>query len=186
MHLKQNFSEVPIGQIIYHLHTPLEGTNTSSFSDIIGIILLIFIIDFGVIGFICKKISNKKQLSVLMTFFSFMGVILSGRAMAEACYHFNLTEYYEYISQDTEIYDKYYVDARDVELTFPQNKRNLIYVFLESMETTYADTEIVGGMKENYIPELAELSLQRMKTLEYMECSMGRIRCQGQLLQWEH
>ena len=159
-YLKQNFSEVPIGQIIYHLHTPLEGTNTSSFSDIIGIILLIFIIDFGVFGFICKKISNKKQLSVLMIFFSFMGVILSGRAMAEACYHFNLTEYYEYISQDTEIYDKYYVDARNVELTFPQNKRNLIYIFLESMETTYADTEIAGGMKENYIPELAELSLQ--------------------------
>lgn len=48
----------------------------------------------------------------------------------------------------------------DVALTFPEKKRNLIYIFLESMEITYADEQSGGAFKENVIPELTELSLE--------------------------
>lgn len=50
------------------------------------------------------------------------------------------------------------VDARDVELVFPGEKRNLIYIFLESMELTYADAESGGGMTRDLIPELTSLA----------------------------
>ena len=43
-YMQKNFKDVPIGQIIYHLNTPLEGTNTSSFSVIFISIILIIII----------------------------------------------------------------------------------------------------------------------------------------------
>ena len=51
-----------------------------------------------------------------------------------------------------------YVDPRSVEITFPEQKRNLIYIFLESMETTYADTENGGTFEKNVIPELTTLA----------------------------
>ncbi len=54
--------------------------------------------------------------------------------------------------------DDYYVNPKDVEIVFPQQKRNLIYIFLESMETTFADQENGGAFRKNVIPELTELA----------------------------
>lgn len=59
-YMQKNFKDVPIGQIIYHLNTPLEGTNTSSFSVVfISIILIIIIcvlvVTFGLLIFRKKK-----------------------------------------------------------------------------------------------------------------------------------
>lgn len=55
--------------------------------------------------------------------------------------------------------DENYVDPSQVSLTFPEQKRNLIYIFLESMENTFADQSVGGGFETNVIPELTQLSL---------------------------
>ena len=54
--------------------------------------------------------------------------------------------------------DDNYVDPSSVNITFPEQKRNLIYIFLESMEMTYADQEDGGAFEENVIPELTGLA----------------------------
>ena len=51
-----------------------------------------------------------------------------------------------------------YVDPRSVTLTIPDKKKNLIYIFLESVEMTYADKEDGGAFEENVIPDLTELA----------------------------
>ena len=51
-----------------------------------------------------------------------------------------------------------YVDPATTALTFPEKKRNLIYIFLESMEMTYSDKESGGIFDDNYIPELTKLA----------------------------
>lgn len=38
-----------------------------------------------------------------------------------------------------------YVDPDRVNITFPEQKRNLIYLYLESMESTYADKSSGGA-----------------------------------------
>ena len=45
-----------------------------------------------------------------------------------------------------------------MQLQFPEEKRNLIYIFLESMEVTYSDKENGGAFDVNYIPELTALA----------------------------
>jgi phosphoglycerol transferase len=45
-------------------------------------------------------------------------------------------------------------------MTFPEKKRNLIYIYLESMEMTFADGEKGGAFPQNVIPELTELSME--------------------------
>ena len=42
----------------------------------------------------------------------------------------------------------------------PEKKRNLIYIYLESVENTYADPAHGGVSEDNLIPELTELSLK--------------------------
>jgi phosphoglycerol transferase len=52
----------------------------------------------------------------------------------------------------------HYVNPDDVEMTFPKKKRNLIYIYLESMEMTSTSKKNGGNFKENLIPELTSLS----------------------------
>ncbi len=53
-----------------------------------------------------------------------------------------------------------YVDPKSVQLTFPEEKRNLIYIWLESMESTYTDTEHGGAFDFDPIPELTALAAE--------------------------
>lgn len=73
----------------------------------------------------------------------------------------NQTNFFHYLSvkQDkSDIYEKYYVEPDESVITFPEKKRNLIYIYLESMETTYASKEAGGSQERNYISELTELA----------------------------
>lgn len=51
-----------------------------------------------------------------------------------------------------------FIDAGDVSLTFPEKKRNLIYIWLESMETTYADPENGSAFETTPISKLIEIA----------------------------
>ena len=51
-----------------------------------------------------------------------------------------------------------YINPENVALTFPEEKRNLIYIFVESMEATYSSEENGGAYEENYIPELTKIA----------------------------
>ena len=59
---------------------------------------------------------------------------------------------------ESAIFEEAYVDPNAVEITFPEKKRNLIYIFLESMETTYFSEEQGGALEVNLIPELYALA----------------------------
>ena len=51
-----------------------------------------------------------------------------------------------------------YADPAEINISFPEKKRNLIYIFLESMEVTYTDEESGGAFEKNCIPELTKLA----------------------------
>lgn len=56
------------------------------------------------------------------------------------------------------IFEDYYVDSATANITFPENKKNLIIILAESLEATFADKESGGFMAENYIPNLTKLA----------------------------
>ena len=53
-----------------------------------------------------------------------------------------------------------YVDPGSVELTFPEQKRNVIVIYMESMETTYMDEAHGGAFPENLISDLTVLATE--------------------------
>ena len=159
-YLEKNFGDVPIGQLIYHIHTPLEGTNTSSFVGIAIVLGILFLFVLIVIAGVYKLLSKKGKSGTFLAWSGILGIVLGIHAVGVACYHFDFMNYLEYIGEDTTLYDDHYVDGRDIALTFPEKKRNLVYIYLESMEMTYANRESGGAMMENYIPELADIALE--------------------------
>ena len=58
------------------------------------------------------------------------------------------------------IYENEYRDPDDVTITFPEQKRNLVYIMLESMETSYLSQDLGGALPYNLIPELYDLALE--------------------------
>ena len=71
----------------------------------------------------------------------------------------NFTHYVKMKTKVSTIYDDYYVEPVESIMTFPEKKRNLIYIYVESMENTYASKEAGGAMDKNYISELTKLTL---------------------------
>ena len=76
-------------------------------------------------------------------------------------YLLNNLQILEYIRNnriDSNFFEEVYVNPKNVELEFPKKKRNLIYIFLESMESTYSNKDNGGAYDINYIPELTEIA----------------------------
>lgn len=159
-YLTQNFDDVPLGQLIYHLHTPLDGTNTSTFSDVIVNIVLIILGSALVVTLGFWKLRKLKRCDTFLNWCALCGTIGISYAGILVCVHFDAVNYFKYVNENTSIYEDNYVDGKDVDLTFPQKKQNLVYIFMESMEMAYADRGIGGAMSKNYISELTELALE--------------------------
>ena len=75
---------------------------------------------------------------------------------------FKIDEYIKTQFYDSGLYEKYYVDGKKVSITFPEKKRNLIYIYVESLEMTNASIKNGGKMQDSYIPNLEKLALNNI------------------------
>ena len=94
----------------------------------------------------------KRVIAICLSIALFIGLLIPAAVMTE------FFEYLKFSLSSTNIYQKEYVDPSSVDITFPKQKRNLIYIFLESMETTYFSQEQGGCLEDSAIPELYELA----------------------------
>ena len=63
------------------------------------------------------------------------------------------------IPVDSEFYREHYKAPASVKISAPEQKRNVMLVFLESMEASFTDTATGGIFAENYIPEISKIAL---------------------------
>ena len=87
-------------------------------------------------------------------------LVLSLLMVTQAAFTTGLPEYVYGLFNETPIFDQYYVQPTAENVKFPEEKRNLIYIFLESMEISYLSEEQGGGQEDNLIPELYELATE--------------------------
>ncbi len=159
-YLFSSFGNVSWTDLMFLTKSPLNGSNLSTFGTTIlyGCLLAAGVLAVSTVSGIwmyTKKIPAH--------FWRFgLGVMLLLLAAAQLCIHFDWLTYYQYAHEQTKLYENEYVDGRTVSVTFPEQKRNLICIYLESMETTYADRASGGAMEENIIPELTELAREHV------------------------
>ena len=87
-----------------------------------------------------------------------ISLLTSIALLTHAAFNIGLVQFIHAKTQLSEMYENEYVDPNTVEITFPEEKRNLIYIYLESMETSYLHTSEGGAMDVNLIPELTQLA----------------------------
>ncbi len=107
------------------------------------------------------KYTNTKKITLYpinRLFSSIIAVFLSVALMATAAVKVGLDEYIVSSASYSQIFEEKYVSPTSETVIFPENKQNLIYIYLESMETTYFGKEQGGALPYNAIPELYTLA----------------------------
>lgn len=101
---------------------------------------------------------GRKLLPMKLGTASIISLVLCICLLLHAAFNSQLIGYISASFSETELYEAEYRDPTQVAITFPEQKRNLIYIMLESMETSYQDTAAGGALAYNLIPELSALA----------------------------
>ena len=165
-----NFGGVGFDEIMFHLNMPLKGAGHSyfpsyfqkAFIPAIGIvaemIVAIYLIKI-VLSWYPKALERVKG---IMRFWPIVGVIIictwSILVVRRAQNWFGFLDYVKSYTEKSEFIENEYIDPRSVSIKFPDAKRNLIYIYVESGETSAQDVANGGLMPVNYIPELTEIA----------------------------
>ena len=155
----KTWNYLTMDELMYQLRAPMDGTNRNMIMDYIWSCIPLTVIVLAVSIILLFLLRKKKVIYRIL-----IGVLFLGAAGIISYYlwytwdRLDIGNYAENKSTYSEFIDVNYIDPADTELTFPETKRNLIYIFLESVETTYADTENGGAFEENYIPHLTEMA----------------------------
>ncbi|WP_167753800.1 LTA synthase family protein [Granulicatella sp. WM01] len=160
------FGQLTPEQVLFNLQSPIVGTAEGMAMEIwyspifsivtVAIVLAYIIFSKSTIALNTSKKSLKsfrrKRWSYLLitALFCFSvfytTLILHLDQVAKAYYDSS-----DYIQQN-------YVDIRQTNPRFPEQKRNLIFIHLESVENSYFDKSLGGYMNDNLMPELAEIT----------------------------
>lgn len=190
-----NWSNISLFELISQLKSLNGGAGSTVTLFITRVVLptifttLFLVVLYVLFNFIFK---NKKKalkiskISVLVTSI----VVSCCFAIPSFISAYNYLKVDEYISNSkapSEFIDTYYVSPSDVEISFPNKKRNLILLTLESVEMTYTDISHGGFFEDNYISELTDLALENecfngedgmlngATTLEYTNWTMAAL-----------
>lgn len=147
-------------ELLYTLLSPLEGTGTGMIEEILGAVIPAVTVAFFI--YLAFEIAVRKK-EAFKALGAVLSVALCVNAAAYAWEAFKIGEYMRLKEDRTTIYEDYYVDPDTVVVSSSGKTKNLIYIYLESMETAYA-SEDVGGWQdtENYIPLLTQLAMENV------------------------
>ena len=147
--IASTWNNISLNEIIFHMNNKLTGIDRRI---IFKFCLLIFL-PLLMVNIILY--TNKENTKKIFAFVGFIFVVIS-------IYFINTLDVISYLKCYNKVslfIENNYVNPNDVEIKF-NSKRNLVHIYLESMETSYADIEHGGLFHENLIPQLTEISLK--------------------------
>lgn len=147
-------------ELMYEATAPLEGTGSNMITAFIqqAVVPMIIAIVIAIIAIIILTKAGKMFRRIgktVMVVFSCVCIAIAGITFWN---HLDVGEYVINQTTTSDFIKDEYVDPATTEITFPETKRNLIYIYLESMEMSYADKENGGARDENVIPKLTKLA----------------------------
>ena len=184
-YLLNSWGELSFATVLYQLLSPLKGTNQEIIIQYIqmallpsimltGIIIILWYFIFHVLillqfkvrgvlfghnvyfclsGLNIKKNAKKLKNAIGLAIIAVIAIVLMERAKK-----IGLFEYLNNIANRSIIFEEEYANPDNTLIQFNEKKKNLIYIYLESMESTYADKKSGGQKETNYIPNLTQIA----------------------------
>ncbi len=168
------YGNITIYSILYLINSPMSGTDSTyiisyikqSLLPVLAIMVLIIFLTNNFyrknIVLIVKKASKKMKITLfpfmwLRTVALLIGIITVGVSCTWGYYRTGLNIYIQNTLTVSNFYEEYYVDPATAKLEFPEKKRNLIYLSVESLEKTLESKENDGNKEPNHLPYCTQL-----------------------------
>lgn len=172
------YKNINLEEVYFYLCMPLQGTAQGFTSDVICRVIIPSIAVFAVIEYLtwfpfkkCHVLRSAKNKRVCLSLFPlrfplvlFAFLLVTWFTVLYVCgdIYLDVTTFISSrIHQSTLIRDEY-VDPNKTTITFPEKKRNLICIYVESAETTSQDTANGGIFDVNHIPEMTRLAKENV------------------------
>ncbi|MCL2739729.1 MAG: LTA synthase family protein [Oscillospiraceae bacterium] len=148
---------------MFTVRSGVSGITSGMTMDAVRDILLISLICMGfalTIIYLISKIKinghrlGRTHLQIMIVIMLFLSIFLQDSVYYISSYR----TYAKLANEPSNFIAENYVNPKDANITFPDKKRNLIYIVLESMENTFADNKSGGISNTNLIPNLTNLA----------------------------
>lgn len=172
------FGDAQMDEIIYYIANGLNDGRSVNFIEALRdnsllLLILFFLLSLPVIDFYRDRISiainfatfgnnktwhfNPSRVPIWLKII--YALLVFGLGAWALLASFRVGEYLHSLNQTGTVLEQHYVDPQQVALQFPAKKRNLIYIYMESMENTLGSRQNGGQMEPSRIPELEQLAL---------------------------
>lgn len=160
------YGSVGFDAVLYTLTANLTGTDPELFRSCMGYLLknlpvclaLLVLLLYSGKKTLALRRSGRKVYPLTNRGMVVASAVLALALLWSAAVKVELVDYIQMVLNPSNLYEEEYRHPDDVAITFPEKKRNLIYIFMESMETTFFSEEEGGALPENVIPELYQLA----------------------------
>lgn len=173
----KKYGEIGFDAILFTMFSDLNGTSPDVIKNYLSYTLLPLIFFTAVVSLVLlfkskdkivltvKKVKVtlfplKNCVALVMAVIMMLSFILAAAAKVQAY------DYIKSVFDSSVVIDTEYVFPYETDITFPEKKKNLIYILMESMESSLFGTEENGGMNTNIIPELYFLAEENVNFSE--------------------
>ena len=170
--MASNWAELTMEEFLFQMST-LTGTGGAMVKGYLkgSVVPCVIITSAVCIGYFALKnaaVRRRFAQAVLAA-----GAVLLAAGLAAGARFIHIGTWLGSLGKESDLVGSSYVDPADVRITFPEKKRNLVYLYLESMEITYASLEDGGFNEVSRIPELTALAYEEGN--ESFSGSSGRL-----------
>lgn len=170
------YGKTSVDQMLFHLQVPFEGSSTElmlitlyeCFIKSLIVFILVLLLN-KLTTLILKDNSVKlvykdKQINLIPfdfknKFWFICSLLILLIIIINTLYYYDIIGFAKDTFTDSSFIENNYIDSKNVNITFPDKKRNLIYIFVESFETSYTDKNNGGSFKNNLIPNMYNLAI---------------------------
>ncbi len=154
----ENWDNLKMNEVVNQLATSIEGTGNDMISVYLRLCVLPGILTDVGATILLYLLRRRPELSRWTKRGNLLLLVILAGQIFYAIHILDIIDYLRDSQTESDYIERNYVDPDTVSLEFPARKRNLVFIWLESMETTYADTAHGGAFEESRIPELTRLS----------------------------
>lgn len=162
----RKFGPVTYEQIMFHLNMPFDSETRLMISYFQNTFMTAAIIAFVLWLLFTPRYHLKLRFVEPVRVFVYRHRLLLGLLWLVFCIVYfcvrmnvwTMINYRHYKREVSNFYEQYYVIPQQTQIEFPTQKRNLILIFMESIESTFAQTPLHDYYHADLIPELHKLA----------------------------
>ena len=178
--VRQAFGGVSMEELIFHLKVPLQGTDISSFVSFFRGALLPSIGIFALMMAVWGRMRREKRQGInhrirwkrIVVGIWVVECVVMGHYFSMGKYFYNQITATSWLEDNA-------IQPDEALLTWPEKKRNLIYIMMESMEASFASKRDGGMYDVGLTPELTEMARNNLSFSDQKDTLGGAFPIDG-------